>query len=104
LKDVDGPVRRDGIGQTASVGYYPPVNEDIHVSAQSTLVVQNIASGTRIICKEALQNFPHGRAIDARLRTRDVALDVWGEYNASHGQILQAQKMIAQHRARVTKI
>ena len=60
------------------------VDEDRHVFAQPTLVIEHVAARLRVVGKHGVQNLAHVAALRFRFRAGDVALDIGRERDLGH--------------------
>jgi hypothetical protein len=84
LRNVDLPVRPDGVGQVPAVLHLMAIYEHVHVLAHGPLVIEDVPSGPRISLEHSIQDLSHRFARDLSGRAAHVALDVGGEGDSRH--------------------
>ena len=83
----DGAFRHE-IGQRVAIADLLAVDKNRHVLAQFAIVFKNVATGPFIRSKIRVQHFAQRRPRDVERRAFDVALDVAGEANGRHPEMI----------------
>jgi hypothetical protein len=67
-----------------SIEYLLAIHKHHHVRSYRTLIIQDVASGLRVLSENRLQDLPHGLTFYLGGRAADMTLDVGGERNRGH--------------------
>jgi hypothetical protein len=90
LRNVDLPVRPDGVGQVPAIVHLMAIHEHVHVLTHGALVVEDVPSGLGVSLEDSIQDLPDRFPLDLSSGTADVTLDVWGERHRWHSTTRKA--------------
>jgi hypothetical protein len=84
LRDIDLPIRGNGITELAPVLHLPPIHEDHHVWTNRTLLIKNVGTRTWVYLKDGIQRLPDRRTVYGGRRAGNVTLNVRSECDGRH--------------------
>jgi hypothetical protein len=84
LDQIDNGVLIDRIAQRVSVAHLPAIDENRHVLAQRTLIVEHVPTRPRIVREISLEDVPQRIAGHFARRTLHVPLNTFGKSHGRH--------------------
>jgi hypothetical protein len=87
LYDIDHGIRRNGVAETLTVASHFAIDENHHMLADFTLLVEDIPARPGVVTKVIVEHSPQRGSRSSARRTLHMPLDILSESYSRHSKI-----------------